>query len=60
MLASIATIAVIFTALTFVMAALDRGPWNSNAFDNTFGLVAVVWLLSVIATAIGLIWRFLG
>ena len=60
MLATIATVAVIFTALTFLMAALDQGPWNSNAFNNTFGLVAVVWFLSVIATVIGLIWRFLG
>lgn len=60
MLAIIATVAVISTALTFVMAALDRGPWNSEAFNNVFGCTAVVWFLSSVLTAIGLIWRFLG
>lgn len=60
MLAIIATIAVISTAVLFVMAALDQGSWNSHAFDGIFVLTGTIWFLSVIATAIGLIWRFLG
>lgn len=60
MLATIATVAVISTAVLFVMVAFDQGAWNSEAFNNVFGCAAVVWLLSTVLTAIGLIWRFLG
>jgi len=60
MLATIATVAVISTAVLFVMAALDQGAWNSPGFDGIFVLTGTIWFLSVIATAIGLIWRFLG
>lgn len=60
MLASIATIAVISTAVLFIMNALDQGAANSPDFDGIFVLTGTIWFLSVIATAIGLIWRFLG